>query len=370
MAAQICDDRLARQPADDLRRAQHRPPHRLVGKGALLEIIEDDVVGRVVGLPDLLQDDGALAFEFGRIEGRVQQDVGENVERERQILLQHLGVIRRAFARGIGVEVAADRLDLLGDRAGAAPLGALERHVLEKMRDAVDLRRLVPCADIDPQPERDRVHGIDAVGDDAQPVRQRREPGCHVTPPGYGVAGSGPARVSADEARDRIDIVRQNRRSAPAFPSFPPAPAAFPGGCRWRARPHREISPDARVASAIIGVARSASAALRTGGGDRDRGMRIDQQSRCAGRYRRSCRGSPRRRRGGPKTAPARARQACSSAGSAPVSRNRRNAAVTAAPLRPFSSNSRRSKLLATWMSMLGLRLGITGASVIAPLFR
>ena len=194
MAAQICDDLLARQPADDLRSAQDRPPHRLVGKGALLEIIEDDIVGRVVGLPDLLQNDGPFAFEFGRIEGRVQQDIRENVECERQILLQDLRVIRRAFARGIGIEVAPDGLDLLGDRAGAAPLGALERHVFEKMRDAVDFRRLVPCADIDPQPERDRVHGIDAIGDDAQPVRQRREPGCHVTPLLDDGASPAPAR--------------------------------------------------------------------------------------------------------------------------------------------------------------------------------
>ena len=124
-------------------------------------MVEDDVVGRVVGLADLLQDHGALAFELGRVEGRMQQDVGEDVERERHVLLQHLGVIRGAFARGVGVEMAADRLDLLGDRAGAAPLGALERHVLEKMRDAVDLRRLVPCADIDPDAERDRVDGVD-----------------------------------------------------------------------------------------------------------------------------------------------------------------------------------------------------------------
>ena len=66
------------------------------------------------------------------------------------IFLQHLGVIGGVFARGIGIEVAADRLDLLGDGERRAPLGALERHVLEEMGDAVDLRRLVAGADIDP----------------------------------------------------------------------------------------------------------------------------------------------------------------------------------------------------------------------------
>ena len=202
MVAQIGDDGLARQPADDLGAAEHRPAHRLVGKGLFLEMIEDDVVGRVVGLADLLQDDGALALELGRVEGRMQQDVGEDIERERHVLLQHLGVIRGAFARGIGVEVAADRLDLLGDGAGAAPLGALERHVFEEMGDAVDLGRLVPGPDIDPQAERYRVHRVDAVGDDPQAVRQSGEPGGHAAP-GFGrPAGAHERAQSAPPRRD------------------------------------------------------------------------------------------------------------------------------------------------------------------------
>ena len=115
MVAQIGGDVLAPEPADDFRPAQHRPAHRLVGKGAFLEMVEDDVVRGVVGLADLLQYDGALALHLLGLEGRVLQDVGEDVERQRHILLQHLGVKGGAFARGVGVEVAADRLDLLGD---------------------------------------------------------------------------------------------------------------------------------------------------------------------------------------------------------------------------------------------------------------
>ncbi len=66
MVAQIADDRVALEPADDLGPAEHRPAHRLVGKGAFLEMIEDDVVRGVVGLADLLQDHCALALELGR----------------------------------------------------------------------------------------------------------------------------------------------------------------------------------------------------------------------------------------------------------------------------------------------------------------
>jgi hypothetical protein len=40
------------------------------GIGRLLEVVEDDVVGRVVGLADLLQDHAALALDLlGREDG-------------------------------------------------------------------------------------------------------------------------------------------------------------------------------------------------------------------------------------------------------------------------------------------------------------
>src|SRR5437764_5423849 len=182
MVAQIRHDLLAQQPADDLRAAEHRAAHRLRGEGALLEMVEDDVVRGVVGLADLLQNDRALAFELGRVKARMHQDIGQDVEGERHILLQHLGVISRALARGVGVQVAADRLDLLGDRAGAAPLGALERHVLEEMRDAVDLGRLMASADLDPDAERDGIDRLDAIGDDAQAIGELSERYGHAAP--------------------------------------------------------------------------------------------------------------------------------------------------------------------------------------------
>ncbi len=68
--------------------------------------------------------------------------------------------------------MAADRFDLLGDGKSAAPVGALEGHVLEEMRNPVDIGRFVARADIDPDAERDRVDGVDAVGSDPQSVGQ------------------------------------------------------------------------------------------------------------------------------------------------------------------------------------------------------
>ncbi len=142
-------------------------------------MIEDDVVGRVLRLPDLLQDDRALAAELAVVQRRVLQDVGDDVDRERHVLLQHLGVVGRVLARGIGVQMAADRLDLLGDRPGVAAPRALEHHVLEEVGHAVDRRRFVAAAGLDPDADRSRLDRIHRVGRDPQAVRQGRDADAH-----------------------------------------------------------------------------------------------------------------------------------------------------------------------------------------------
>ena len=56
------------------------------------------------------------------------------IDGERNVGLQHARMEGGLLAAGIGVEIAADGFDLLGDVARAARFGALERHVLEHVR--------------------------------------------------------------------------------------------------------------------------------------------------------------------------------------------------------------------------------------------
>jgi hypothetical protein len=95
--------------------AEDGAPQRLAGKRLFLQPVEDDVVGRIGGLPDLLQDHATLDLDLGGIEGGVQHDVGDQVHGQRHVLLQDPRVVGRDLARGIGVDVAAHILDLLGD---------------------------------------------------------------------------------------------------------------------------------------------------------------------------------------------------------------------------------------------------------------
>ena len=66
-------------------------------------------------LADLLHDHAALARQLLLVEHGVLQDVGQKVDRERHVVGQHAGVIGGLLARGVGVELAADVLDRLGD---------------------------------------------------------------------------------------------------------------------------------------------------------------------------------------------------------------------------------------------------------------
>ena len=49
------------------------------------------------------------------------QDVGQDVGGELDVAGQDAGVVGGVLARGVGVQAAADPLDLLGDGPGRAP---------------------------------------------------------------------------------------------------------------------------------------------------------------------------------------------------------------------------------------------------------
>ena len=131
-------------------------------------MVEDDVVGRIVGLADLLQDHATLALHLVRIEGRMGQDVADDVGPQRHVLLQHLYVISGLLTRRVGVDMAADILDLLGDRHRRALFGALERHMLEEMRGAVLAGVLVAGAGGDVGAERDGLDAVHPFADDGE----------------------------------------------------------------------------------------------------------------------------------------------------------------------------------------------------------
>ena len=78
-----------------------------------------------------------LAGDFLVGEGRAGEDVGEDVESEGEVGLHDLDGDAEAVVAGVGADVSADGLDLVGEGLGVAPGGALDDGAGGKGGDAV-----------------------------------------------------------------------------------------------------------------------------------------------------------------------------------------------------------------------------------------
>ena len=138
------------------------------GKAASAKLSKTRSSGVIERGADLLEDDVLLAFEFLRVEDRVRQDVAEDIEGERNVVLEHPGVVGGGLDAGRGIDLAADLLDLLGDFGGGAGPGALEGHVLEQVGQPVLLVPLRARAGADPDAERGAFKVIHFMRDDSE----------------------------------------------------------------------------------------------------------------------------------------------------------------------------------------------------------
>ena len=137
---------------------------------ALREELVDEVVRRVLDHLDLFEDDLLLALDVVGAERRVADDVGEDVDGQRQVLVEHLDVVARVFLGRERVELAADGIDRLSNVLGGAAARSLEEHVLDEVRDAATLGRFVTRPARQPDADADRTDLRHRLGEDAKPV--------------------------------------------------------------------------------------------------------------------------------------------------------------------------------------------------------
>ena len=104
---------------------------------------------------------------------RTLHHVAEQIDRERQVLVEHLDVVARVFLGRERVELAADRVDLLRDLLRRPRRRALEEHVLDEMRDAAFGVGLVARPAGQPHADGDRTHVRHRLGHQPQSRRQR-----------------------------------------------------------------------------------------------------------------------------------------------------------------------------------------------------
>ena len=211
-AGEECPDRGLVESLDGVRRAENGAADGLGCVGGFHESVVDEVVRRILDGGVFLQDDAFFARKLRRVEDRMDQDVAEHVERHVDVLAQHPRRVARIFDAGGGVDVAAHILDVLGDLPGRAAGRALERHVLDEMRQSVLVRLLVTGAGADPDPKGRGGDFGHSFGCDREAIRKPRD----VDPPGAdeGLVHAASARCGpgalANEALDGCLIVRQH----------------------------------------------------------------------------------------------------------------------------------------------------------------
>ena len=85
---------------------------------------------------------------------RRPEDVGEDVEGLRKVLGQAGDVVERVFLGGLRVVLGADAVEVAVDGQGVAARRSLEGHVLEEVRDAGHVGRLVAAPRLDEEARR------------------------------------------------------------------------------------------------------------------------------------------------------------------------------------------------------------------------
>ena len=241
---------------DRVVRADDVPAERVVGEERPPEQLLHRVLGAVVGGGELLQDHVPLGPDVLRPQERLRHDVGQQLDAERRGPCRHAQVEDRLLLGGVGVEVATGGVDGHRDPLGVPRRGALEQQVLEEVRDAGLLDRLVPAADADPDPDGDRAGPVDRLGHHPGAVGQRRPPDRGVVPrlgPGLHWTGARPSRARRTApGRDR-----------PAGPTSTCAPVRSAA-----ARAPSSVAAAAPTALTTIAVGTAAAADAGTGGSE------------------------------------------------------------------------------------------------------
>ena len=142
------------------------------------EILREQFVNQVFGIVlvhlDFFEDHLLFLGDVRVVKSRAQHQVGKDIEGDRQVLVEHFRVEAGHFLGRKRVEHPAHRVHRLRDFFRRAPLGALEDHVLDEVRDAVALRRFAARSRAQPDAHRNRTHVRHFFRDDHEAVRKLR----------------------------------------------------------------------------------------------------------------------------------------------------------------------------------------------------
>jgi hypothetical protein len=135
--------------------SQNGAAQGVLAPGVADEKLVNTVLGVVLAHLDLFEDDLALPLDLLRREGRVDQDVGKDIQPPLDMFGEDVQVEAGVLAPGEGVEVTADGIDFPGKDGSGPGRGALEEQVLNEVGTPAERRGLRAGTRSDPDAEGD-----------------------------------------------------------------------------------------------------------------------------------------------------------------------------------------------------------------------
>ena len=224
---------------DDVGGAQHGAAVRVAVEHHAIELSRQVPSRCVFAPPHFLDDDFLLELQLGLVEGRIDADVGEHLDRGSGARRRQHRVIEGEVERGSGVHAPADALDVAVDEAPRASRGPLEQHVLEIVRQTKLRRGLVPTPGTHPQLDCNDFTGGVLLNEDAHPVMQHVSRGRLDRGRRFGAAGDRAAGEDQPAQPERQENSRYPEHiGCQATTAESPGRMPHPQSTRYRAQRH------------------------------------------------------------------------------------------------------------------------------------
>ncbi len=140
------------------------------------EAARENIVKEIFGIIqvhfDFFEDDLALFFHIFGIEFWAEDQIGDDVKGDGQVLVKNLGVEADLLLGSKRVEHSADGIHLAGNRFGGAALRALENHVLNEVRESVFLGNFAARTVANPYADGNGAYVGHGLREDHEAVRQ------------------------------------------------------------------------------------------------------------------------------------------------------------------------------------------------------
>ena len=117
----VLGDLIAGDGVDRCGGAEDRPAERGVAEQLAGERLVHGVGGIVVVHGDLVEDHAALGLHLLRLDQRTGHHVGQDIDRQRQVVVEHPRVVAGVLLAGERVQLTADRVHGRGDLQRGTP---------------------------------------------------------------------------------------------------------------------------------------------------------------------------------------------------------------------------------------------------------